>query len=124
VKVRELSQCPEKIGFCLDTCHAYASGIWNPERTEDFLERGKHLGFWSHLVVVHLNDSKYPFDSRRDRHAGIGLGYIGEQGLKSLLTSGFLRRTAVVMETEKGADGSHRKEIATVRGWFESEVEM
>jgi deoxyribonuclease-4 len=122
VKVRELSQCPEKIGFCLDTCHAYAAGIWNPERTEDFLERGHHLGFWPHLVAVHLNDSKFPYDSRRDRHAGIGQGHIGEQGLKSLLTSKLLRNSAVVMETEKGSDGSHRKEIATVRGWFEAEA--
>ncbi|OMD38482.1 MULTISPECIES: deoxyribonuclease IV [Paenibacillus] len=120
VKVRELSQFPEKIGFCLDTCHAFAAGIWNPEHTEDLLERGNQLGFWPHLVAVHLNDSKFPFDSRRDRHAGIGKGYIGEEGLKRLITSDPLRKKSVVLETEKGSDGSHRNEIATVRSWFEA----
>lgn len=40
VKVRELSRFPEKIGFCFDTCHAFASGIWNPQHTEELLERG------------------------------------------------------------------------------------
>lgn len=121
VKVQELSQFPNKIGFCLDTCHAYASGIWNPERTEDILTRGESLDYWKHLVAIHLNDSKFPFASKRDRHAGIGRGYIGERGLKDLLTSGYMNSAVVVMETEKGADGSHRDEIAVVRGWFEAE---
>lgn len=118
VKVRELSQFPEKIGFCLDTCHAYAAGIWNPEHTEELLERGDNLGFWPQLVAVHLNDSKFSFGSRRDRHAGIGQGHIGEEGLRSLITSAPLSQATIVLETEKGTDGSHRNEIATVLSWF------
>jgi deoxyribonuclease-4 len=124
VKVRELSQFPEKIGFCLDTCHAYSAGIWDPDHTEELLTRGENLDYWPHLVAVHLNDSKFPFGSRRDRHAGIGQGHIGEKGLRRLLTSDLLRSAAVVMETEKGTDGSHRKEINTVRDWFEAEASM
>ncbi|MFF2911241.1 deoxyribonuclease IV [Paenibacillus sp. NPDC057934] len=121
VKVRELSRYPEKIGFCFDTCHAYAAGIWNPEDTEALLRRGDDLGYWPHLVAVHLNDSKYPLATRRDRHAAIGQGYIGEKGLAGLLTSEPLQGAALVMETEKGPDGSHSREISLVKAWFGTE---
>lgn len=122
VKIRELSLYPDKIGFCLDTCHAFAAGIWNPEDTEQFLSHGESLNYWPHVVAVHLNDSKFPFASRRDRHARIGQGYIGVEGLKGLITSKQLRRACVIMETEKDADGTHREEIEIVSGWFGTEV--
>ncbi|MRN54560.1 deoxyribonuclease IV [Paenibacillus monticola] len=120
VKVRELSQFPERIGFCLDTCHAFAAGIWNPEQTVELLLRGQALDYWPHLVAIHLNDSKYPYNSRRDRHARIGQGHIGGKALRDLLTSELLSGAAVVMETEKGPDGSHREDIATVLTWWET----
>lgn len=120
VKVRELSRYPEKIGFCFDTCHAFASGIWNPLYTDEFLRRGDALGYWPQLVAVHLNDSLYPCGSRRDRHAGIGKGCIGEQALRKLVTSDAMRNAAMAMETEKGKDGTHRAEIIMVRNWFEA----
>lgn len=121
VKIRELSQCPEKIGFCFDTCHAFAAGIWNPLRTEELLQHGEVLGYWEHLAAVHLNDSLYPFGSRKDRHANVGSGHIGVGGLQQLLTSVPFRRTAIALETGKGPDGSHRQEISTVRRWYEAE---
>ncbi|MEK5492902.1 deoxyribonuclease IV [Paenibacillus sp. FSL R7-0297] len=124
VKVRELSHYPEKIGFCFDTCHAFASGIWNPQHTDEFLQRGTALGYWQQLAAVHLNDSLFPCGSRRDRHARVGQGHIGGKALRELLTSAPLRNvSAVAMETEKGPDGTHRAEIAVVRHWFEAEDE-
>ncbi|MBW4080431.1 deoxyribonuclease IV [Paenibacillus sp. S150] len=123
VKIRELSRYPEKIGFCLDTCHAFAAGIWNPQHTEEFLRRGHELGYWPHLKAVHLNDSLHAFGLRRDRHAPIGRGCIGAEGLRSLLLAEPCRLAAVAMETEKGTDGTHRQEIATVREWYEAEAQ-
>lgn len=123
VKVRELSRYPEKIGFCFDTCHAFASGIWNPVDTDELLKRGALLGYWPALAAVHLNDSQYPCASRRDRHAAIGKGHIGEEALRALLTSEPFRKAAIAMETEKGPDGTHRAEIAFVRNWYEAEDE-
>lgn len=120
-KVRELSQFPEKIGFCFDTCHAFASGIWNPQMTEELIEKGKELNYWPHLVAVHLNDSLYPYGSRRDRHAPIGQGFIGAENLRKLLLKEPLRHAAVALETEKGPDGTHRKEIADVLKWYKAE---
>ncbi|NGM80999.1 deoxyribonuclease IV [Paenibacillus sp. 7124] len=120
VKIRELSRYPEKIGFCFDTCHAFAAGIWNPERTGELLESGDKLGYWPHLAAVHLNDSRYPYSSKRDRHARVGSGHIGTQGMKKLLTSEPLLGKPAILETEKGPDGTHKNEMAEVRSWFES----
>ncbi|OKP77865.1 endonuclease IV [Paenibacillus sp. P3E] len=121
VKIRELSRYPEKIGFCLDTCHAFAAGIWNPEHTEEFIQRGTVLGYWEHLVAVHLNDSMYAFGLQRDRHANVGMGCIGDDGLRSLMIAEPFRRVAIALETGKGPDGTHRQEIAAVRTWYEEE---
>ncbi|WP_054940882.1 deoxyribonuclease IV [Paenibacillus ihuae] len=122
VKVRELSRFPEKIGFCFDTCHAFAAGIWNPDQTAKLLRRGAELDFWPNLTAVHLNDSLFPLGLRRDRHAGIGKGYIGERNLRELLLSEPIRHAVVAMETAKGPDGSHRQEIAAVLKWYEAEA--
>ncbi|BCG59522.1 deoxyribonuclease IV [Paenibacillus sp. URB8-2] len=120
VKIRELSRYPEKIGFCFDTCHAFAAGIWNPERSGDLLESGYRLDYWPHLAAVHLNDSRYPFSSKRDRHAQIGTGHIGAKSMKELLTSEPFLGKPAVLETEKGPDGTHKNEIAAVRSWFDA----
>lgn len=82
--------------------------------------RGEKLGYWANLAAVHLNDSRFPYGSRRDRHAGIGSGYIGGAALSQLVKMEFLADKVIVMETEKGPDGTHRAEIAAVRTWFEA----
>lgn len=77
VAIRRLSDHPEKIGFCFDTCHAFASGLWNGRNWAELEARGRELGFFAHVKVVHLNDSRHPSGSRRDAHANIGCGRIG-----------------------------------------------
>lgn len=57
-------------GFCLDTCHAWAGG----EEMEGLVERV--LAITGRIDLVHLNDSRDPFDSSRDRHANLGAGHI------------------------------------------------
>ncbi|MGG1876036.1 deoxyribonuclease IV [Paenibacillus cisolokensis] len=123
VKVRQLAEHPEHIGFCLDTCHLYAAGGWNPARTDELLAKGQELGYWDHLVAVHLNDSKYGAGSRKDRHARIGQGMIGEEGLRSLVLSTELAGKMFVLESEKGEDGTHREDIAEVLSWSDSKGE-
>lgn len=115
VQIRSLSAYPDKIGFCLDTCHLYASGEWNGADWADFRKRAAKLGYWEHLAAVHLNDSRYPSGSRRDRHAPIGEGYIGDDNFRELLASPEIRRVPIVMETPPEADGTHEKQIARVR---------
>lgn len=85
----------KKVGFCFDTCHAFAAGY--DVRSAEVLDRiGKVLG---DIQVVHLNDAKYGLGSHRDRHENLGLGYIGKEGLKAILSHKGFRDKPLIMET-------------------------
>lgn len=71
VQIRNLSSYPEKIGFCFDTCHAFASGLWDGHNWDVVLKKGMDLGYFDHLDVIHFNNSKFPSGSGLDRHANI-----------------------------------------------------
>jgi len=114
VQVRNLSDQKEKIGFCLDTCHAFASDLWNGQNWHDFVEKGKVLDYFSHLKAIHLNDSAYEHGSFRDRHANIGKGYIGEAAFQTLLHSEILQGLPMILETPQAQDYSHAEEIQYV----------
>ncbi|WP_438445871.1 deoxyribonuclease IV [Gorillibacterium sp. sgz5001074] len=118
ISVRKLAEHPEKIGFCLDTCHLFASGVWRKGESAAWMDNGARLGFFEHLKAVHLNDSVYPSGSCKDRHANIGQGYIGLEDIRTFL--GGLGGTGlpVVLETGSGPDGTHRSEIGLVRSLF------
>jgi deoxyribonuclease-4 len=114
-QIRALSNYPDKIGFCLDTCHAFASGLWNGTNWSEVEANGERLGFWPHLKAIHLNDSVYPSGSFRDRHANIGQGFIGSEHMSTLLSSAYVRDVAIVLETAPSIDGTHRDEIKYVK---------
>ncbi|WJH34070.1 deoxyribonuclease IV [Paenibacillus sp. CC-CFT747] len=114
-QIRSLTERPDKIGFCLDTCHAFAAGIWTGDNWEAMAEEGHETGYWEHLKAVHLNDSVYPSGSRRDRHANIGQGQIGVENLVRLITSPEMNGIPLILETGSGPDGTHREEIALVK---------
>lgn len=115
VQVRKLSETPDKIGFCLDTCHAFASGLWQGHNWLELETKGKQLDYFPHLKAVHLNDSVHPYGSRRDRHANVGAGYIGRENIQQMLSSSFLKQIPIVLETGSGSDGTHAQEIALVK---------
>jgi deoxyribonuclease IV len=116
VQIRKLSAYPDKIGFCLDTCHLFASGVWTGSNTAEWIRKGRELGYFEHLKALHLNDSVYPSASGKDRHASIGQGHIGADGFRTLFK--LLAMPGVVpgvLETGAGPDGTHRDEITLVR---------
>lgn len=113
--IRRLSDYPDKIGYCLDTCHAFASGLWNGHNWDSVVDHGVKLEYFEYLKAVHLNDSLYPSGSRRDRHAPIGSGYITNSGIQQLLHSEVIRHVPCILETPKGLDGTHYKEINHVK---------
>jgi len=112
--VRNLCARPEKVGFCLDTCHLFAGGVWNGANWRDVAERARSLGFFAHLGAVHLNDSAHPFASRRDRHACVGQGAIGAAALAELLRTPELAGVPIILETPQ-PPMSREAEIAFVR---------
>jgi len=116
-QIRALVARPERIGVCIDTCHAFAAGyaIHEPAGSEDFwsevLER-----FGAALGGLHLNDSVRPFGSRRDRHAHIGKGEIGLDTFARILLDPRLNAVPMVVETDPG-DGmaNHRRDLKVLR---------
>ena len=110
---------PHRVGFCLDTCHAFAAGYAIHEETgfaEFLAEVEEHLGLAA-VGCFHLNDSVKPFGSRRDRHAHIGEGEIGLGMFERMLTEPRLQAIPMVVETEPGDDmEGHRRDLNTLRG--------
>ncbi|SFI32375.1 Endonuclease IV [Paenibacillus sp. UNC496MF] len=114
-QIRGLCKDNRNIGFCLDTCHLFASGTWDGSPDADWLRKAQALGVIEHLAAIHLNDSVYPSGEKRDRHAVIGEGHIGEPGLAWLLRHPLLADTPFVLETPSGKDGTHREQLALIR---------
>jgi deoxyribonuclease-4 len=115
VKVRGLVNEPEKVGFCFDTCHGFASGLWKGYDWKEVEARGIASGYFDHLQAVHFNDSKYKSGSGKDRHANIGAGVIGEKFLAEFLRSPVIKKgMPVVLETPVASGGSHDDEMKYV----------
>ncbi|MBM6619436.1 deoxyribonuclease IV [Bacillus suaedaesalsae] len=112
VQVRSLCQFPNKIGFCLDTCHAFSSDVWTGEKHDEFIQKGIELSYFDHLKVIHLNNSKYENGSGMDRHANIDSGKIDINVFSQLLQEKKLRDLPFVLETP-GED--HQTEISLIR---------
>ncbi|MEW9053852.1 MAG: deoxyribonuclease IV [Neobacillus sp.] len=112
VQIRSLCDYPEKIGFCLDTCHAFASGLWTGENTKEFFHKGQELHYFEHLKIIHLNNSKYPTGSRKDRHANIFQnGLIKDRQMDEFVTSSIIKEIPFVLETPDDEGVTHQEEI-------------
>lgn len=93
-----------RVAVCLDTCHAYSAGYDLVKSYRDVWDRFDGTLGMSRLRVMHLNDSKTPFDSKRDRHELIGEGSIGELGFRNVMNDPALANVPKVIETPKGTD--------------------
>ncbi|WP_255668334.1 deoxyribonuclease IV [Brevibacillus daliensis] len=111
MEIRNATKFPEKIGFCFDTCHAFAAGQWNLDSFDQLIEEMKSTGYLDSLVCIHYNDSKAPFDSHKDRHEKIGKGEIGSEALAKFLTCPDLQHLPVVLETPVDDEKEYAEEI-------------
>ncbi len=111
---------PPSIGICMDTCHIFASGydIRTKEAYEDTMDKFDSVIGFSRLSLVHLNDSLKPLGSRVDRHEHIGLGHIGDEAFKNLITDPRFEKISKILETPKDRDGLGDKEnLARLRSF-------
>ena len=93
-----------RIGFCADTCHLYSAGYDIVRDYDEIWVRwGTEVGF-EHLHCLHLNDSKTPFGSRRDRHELIAEGSLGAQPFRRIMRDPRFAGIIKVIETPKGDD--------------------
>ena len=93
-----------RVGVCLDTCHVFAAGYDLVNDYEGVWTRFADTVGVDRLRVMHLNDSKAPFGSRRDRHELIGDGALGEEPFRRVMNDERLQGVAMVIETPKGDD--------------------
>jgi deoxyribonuclease-4 len=93
-----------RIGFCADTCHLFAAGYDLVEDWDGVWNRWEKVVGLEHLRCVHLNDSKMPFGSRRDRHAWIGEGEMGPEPFRRVMRDPRFREVTKILETPKGDD--------------------
>ena len=99
-RVAEAAGHPERLGYCLDSQHLFASGypVHEPGGIDRVLEEfDAEIGI-GRLRCLHLNDSKTAFGSNRDRHENIGDGEIGEAGMRSILGAPALQGLPVILE--------------------------
>lgn len=90
-----------RIGVCLDTCHVFAAGydLRTPAAfRKTFDEFDKIIGL-KYLRALHLNDSKAPFNSHRDLHQNIGLGFLGLRAFHNIMNEPRLEGLPMVLET-------------------------
>jgi deoxyribonuclease-4 len=92
-----------RVGVCLDTAHAFEAGydLSNRDGIERTLESFCRLVGLRRLHLLHLNDSKTPLGSRKDRHWHIGKGHIGLDGFRLLVNHPLLRDLPGIMETPR-----------------------
>lgn len=91
----------ERIRFCIDTCHIWASGydISTPGKVKIYFDLFDKLIGKDKIVCIHFNDSKTPLNSHVDRHADIGYGYIPLTGLKAVVKYAYKNKIPILLET-------------------------
>ena len=105
------------LGVCLDTCHVSDAGYdiaSNPDAVLEEFDRVIGIDF---LKAVHLNDSKNPLGAKKDRHEKIGLGNLGVDGIKRIITNPIISRLPICLETPNEIDG-YAREIALLKEIF------
>ncbi|MCM8771335.1 MAG: deoxyribonuclease IV [Candidatus Omnitrophica bacterium] len=108
---------PQRVGICLDTCHAYTAGydIASEKGLNNMLEEMDNLVGLEKLKLVHLNDAKDTLGSRRDRHAHIGEGIIGKEAFKRIVHHPQLKDLPFILETPKRIAEDDRRNLEVVR---------
>jgi deoxyribonuclease-4 len=102
------------IGFCLDTCHCFASGNYNVATEAGLKETVKAMQSVLRLErvrVIHTNDSKGALASHVDRHERIGEGQIGTEGFRRILNHPKLKTKTFILETPADNPGDDKRSV-------------
>ena len=104
----------EKMGVCLDTCHIYDGGYDIVNDLDGVLDEFDRIIGLDRLKAIHMNDSKNPFGSHKDRHEKIGEGSIGFDTMVKIINHPKLQGVPVFLETPNELDG-YAKEIKMLK---------
>ena len=104
----------DTVGVCLDTCHVYDGGYDIVNDLDGVLREFDRVIGLNRLKALHLNDSKNPFASHKDRHECIGKGRLGLETFRAIVNHPALRDKPMILETPNELPG-YREEIALLR---------
>ena len=105
----------DELGVCLDTCHIYDGGYDIVNDLDGVLAEFDRVVGLDRLKALHLNDSKNPFASHKDRHECIGIGTLGLAAFERIVNHPLLKDKPMILETPNELPG-YKKEIALLRG--------
>ena len=108
----------EHMGVCLDTCHVYDAGYDIVNELDKVLDEFDKIIGLDRLYAIHLNDSKNPFNSHKDRHEKIGEGFIGLEAVTRIINHPKLRNIPFFLETPNELYG-YAKEISILKEVYE-----
>jgi len=94
-----------RVGVCVDTCHAFSAGYDLVGDYDDVWSRFDEVIGLERLGLIHLNDSKHPLGSHKDRHESIGEGTLGTEPFRRVMLDARLASVPKIIETPKGDDG-------------------
>ena len=104
----------DHVGVCLDTCHVYDGGYDIVSDLDGVLDEFDRIVGLDRLKALHLNDSKNPFSSHKDRHECIGKGSLGLDTFAAIVNHPSLKDKPVILETPNELPG-YQAEIALLR---------
>jgi len=104
----------DKIGVCLDTCHVYDAGYDIVNDLDNVLKEFDDVIGLDRLHAIHINDSKNPFLSHKDRHEKLGEGHIGIDAILAVINHPKLQGKLFILETPNELDG-YQKEIEIIK---------
>ncbi len=117
-KIKDLVKNPDRVQFCLDTQHMWASGYDIKNDLDGVVDQIEKILGLDNVICVHFNDSKTEFNSKRDRHENLGEGLIGEDAMKAFLNHPKLKKLDFVMETpDVKKVESAEKEVKKLLSW-------
>lgn len=113
-QIIERVELKDHLGVCLDTCHVYDAGYDIVNDLDNVLEEFDRIIGLDRLKAIHLNDSKNPFKSHKDRHEKIGEGTLGIEGISRIINHPKLRHLPFFLETPNELDG-YKNEIELLK---------
>jgi len=112
----------KRLTVCMDTCHMHDAGYDLLHDLDGVLEQFDRIVGLDRVAVVHVNDSKNPRGAGKDRHAPIGAGWLGHEGIRSIVHHDALKGRPFILETpwigkqDKTERPMYEAEIALLRG--------
>ena len=119
--IMEASKAGDRLGVCLDTCHVYDAGYDIVGDLDGVLKEFDRVIGLDRLKAIHLNDSKNPFASHKDRHEKIGEGALGLEAMVRIINHPKLRHLPFYLETPNELDG-YAAEIKLLKSRYEEEA--